>query len=200
MRALFVAALCGVTLGLCEPAAFAQTRGTAGYTARLVPFLCGGAPCNVSGITFSRGDVHLIKLKQSQLVFNTFVGEVSLQDVVPPLKGLQARLSATLSYGADPTSACAQANTQVVVSPWATSSLTCTPPEFGFAMPCRGELHLTALTPPGCAEVDVTVENISAAVYESGFVGDPAHEIAGDGMIMGGQTPDCSSGGLGQCP
>ena len=200
MRALFVAAVCGVTLGVCQPAAFAQTRGTAGYVARLVPYLCGSAPCNVSGITFSRGDVRLIKLKQSQLVYNTYIGEVSLQDVVPAQKGLQARLSATLSYGADPTNACAQANTQVVVSPWATSSLNCTPPEFGFAMPCRGELHLTALTPPGCAEVDVTVENISAEVYESGFVGDLAHEVAGDGLIAGGQTPDCSSGGLGHCP
>ena len=200
MRPLFIVAVCGIALGVYQPSAIAQTRGTAGYLARLVPELCGNAPCNVSGISFARGEVRVTKLKQSTLLYNTLIGHISLQDVMPPQKGLQAQLSATLSYGADPTLSCPQANTQVVVSPWATSSLNCTPPLFGFVMPCRGELHLTALTPPECAEVQVTVENISAEVYESGFVGDPAHRIASDGLTIGGQTPDCSSGGLGHCP
>jgi hypothetical protein len=162
--------------------------------------MCGSAPCNVSGISFTRGEVRLFKLKQSKLVFSTYIGRVSLQQVIPTQKGLQAQLSATLSYGPDPTLACPLANTQVVVSPWATSSLICNPPVFGFVMPCLGDLHVTALTPPGCAGVDVIVENLSAEVYESGFAGDPAHRIGGDGLAIGGVSPDCSSGGLGGCP
>jgi len=200
MRAVFVAAVCGVVLGVCAPAAIAQTRGTSGYIARLVPEMCGAVPCNVSGISFARGEVRLPKLKQSKLIYSTSIGHVSLQQVIPPQPGLQARLTATLSYGPDPNSDCAQANTQVVVSPWATSSLTCLPPGFGFLTPCNGELFLTAVTPPECADVDVIVENISAEVYENGFAGDPTHRIALDGLAVGGQTPDCNSGGAGGCP
>jgi hypothetical protein len=120
--------------------------------------------------------------------------------VSPPQGGLQAQLSATLSYGPDPNFDCPRANSQVVVSPWATSSLTCLPAGFGFFAPCQGELQLTAVTPPECADVDIIVENISAAVYESGFAGDPAHRIARDGLAFGGQSPDCNSGGSGGCP
>ena len=199
MRPLFVVAAVGVALGVCQPSAIAQTRGSGGYVARLVPEMCGSTPCNVSGISFTRGEIRLFKLKQSHLVSDTYVGRVSLQQVVPVQKGLQAQVSATLSYGPDPNNTCPQANSQVVVSPWATSSLTCSPPAFGFAMPCLGELHLTALTPPQCAGVAVIVDDLSAEVYEAGFLGDPAHKIGGDGLAVGGLSPDCSSGGVG-CP
>jgi len=199
MRPLFVVVVCGVALGVCQSSAIAQTKGSGGYVARLVPEMCGSAPCNVSGISFTRGQIRLFKLKQSHLVYNTFIGRVALQQVVPPQKGLQATISATLSYGPDPNNTCPQANSQVVVSPWATSTLTCSPPAFGFDMPCLGELHLTALTPPACQGVAVIVDNLSAEVYETGFVGDPNHKIAGDGLAVGGLSPDCSSGGVG-CP
>jgi hypothetical protein len=200
MRSVVIAAACGVALGVCQPSAIAQTRGTSGYIARLVPELCGSVPCNVSGISFTRGEVRLSKLKQSDLIYTTSIGRVALHAVSPPQGGLQAQLSATLSYGPDPNLDCPRANSQVVVSPWATSSLTCLPAGFGFFAPCQGELRLTAVTPPECADVDVIVENISAAVYESGFAGDPAHRIARDGLAFGGQSPDCNSGGSGGCP
>ena len=196
-----MAAVCGVALGVCQPSAIAQTRGTSGYIARLVPEMCGSVPCNVSGINFMRGDIRLSKLKQSKLMYSTSIGRVSLQGVIPPPQGgLQAQLSATLSYGPDPNLACPQANSQVVVSPWATSSLTCVVPAFGFFAGCQGKLRLTAVSPPECADVAVIVENISAEVYESGFAGDPAHRIARDGLAVGGQSPDCNSGGSGGCP
>jgi len=200
MRGVFVAAVCGVVLGLSPTWVAAQTRGTSGYTARLVPELCGASPCNVSGISFTHGEVHLRGLKQTDLVFNTNIGRIALQNVIPPPAGLQAQLSATLSYGADPNGNCPQANTQVTVNPWATSSLTCIPPPFGFYAPCRGDLHVTAITPPECADVDVIVENITAEVYERGFVGDPTRLIARDGVADGGKSPDCNSGGSGGCP
>jgi len=200
MRTVFVAAACGIALGVCAPAAIAQTRGTSGYIARLVPEMCGGVPCNVSGISFTRGDIRIPKLKQSDLMFATSIGHTSLQEVIPPQPGLQVRLTATLSYGPDPNGDCPQANTQVVVSPWATSSLVCLPPGFGFLTPCRGELFVTAVTPPQCTDVDIIVENISAEVFENGFAGDPTHRIARDGLAVGGKTPDCNSGGVGGCP
>ena len=59
MRSVVIAAACGVALGVCQPSAIAQTRGTSGYIARLVPELCGSVPCNVSGISFTRGEVRL---------------------------------------------------------------------------------------------------------------------------------------------
>ena len=200
MRPLFVAVACGVALGVCQSSALAQTRGSGGYVARLVPETCGSAPCNVSGITFTRGEVRLFKLKPSKLTTSTYVGRVSMQQVLPVQKGLQAQVSATLSYGADPNNTCRQANTQVVVSPWATSTLTCSPPLFGFVMPCLGELHVASLTPPGCVGVDVVVENLSAEIYEAGFLGDPAHRIGSDGLAVGGISPDCTAGGVGGCP
>ena len=200
MRTVLLAAACGIALGVGQPSAIAQTRGTAGYVARLVPELCGGAPCNAAGITFTTGEVSLDKLKQSDLMFTTVIGRVALHAVSPPQTGLQARLSATLSYGPDPNLDCPQANSQVVVNPWATSSLTCIPAGFGFWAPCAGEVQLTAVTPPECGDVDVIVENISAEVYESGFVGDPTHRIARDGLVVGGKSPDCNSGGPGGCP
>ena len=194
MRAVFVAAACASALAVCQSPAIAQTRAPQGYIARLVPELCGSLPCNVSGITFTRGQARISGLKQSKLVFNSKIGRIVLQDVVPPPAGLQAQLSATLSYGADPNGDCPQANSQVTVSPWATSSLTCTP-TFGFFAPCRGDLYVTAGTPPECTDVDVIVENIAAEVYEAGFVGDPTHRIARDGLAQGGPSPDCQSGG-----
>ena len=59
MRTILVVAACGVVLGVCQPPASAQNKGTSGYVARLVPELCGGLPCNVSGISFTRGEAHL---------------------------------------------------------------------------------------------------------------------------------------------
>jgi len=100
MRAAFIIAACGVVLSLTHGWAVAQTRGTSGYTARLVPELCGALPCNVSGISFTKGEVHLRGLRQTDLVFNTKIGRIALQNVLPPPSGLQAELSATLSYGA----------------------------------------------------------------------------------------------------
>ena len=200
MRGVVITVACGVVLGLCPSWALAQTRGTSGYTARLVPELCGALPCNVSGISFTRGEVHLRGLRQTDLVFNTKIGRIALENVIPPPTGLQAELSATLSYGNDPNGDCPQANSQVTVSPWATSSLTCVPPPFGFYAPCRGEVHVTAITSAECADVDVIVESITAEVYERGFVGDPTHRIARDGVATGGRSPDCDSGGPGGCP
>jgi hypothetical protein len=200
MRTVFMAAACGIVLVVCQPSAIAQTRGTAGYIARLVPELCGSVPCNVSGISFTSGEIRLKKLKQSNLMYSTSIGRVALQEVIPPQGALQAQLTATLSYGPDPNLDCPQANSQVVVSPWATSSFTCIPAGFGFFTYCRGELLVTAVTPPECEDVDVIVENISAAVYESGFAGDPAHRIASDGLAVAGLSPDCNSGGSGGCP
>lgn len=200
MRTVFVAAACGVVLVVCQSSAIGQTRGTAGYITRLVPELCGSIPCNASGISFTRGEARLTKLKAADLVFNSKVGRVVLQQVIPPQPGLQAQLTATLSYGADPNGNCPQANSQVVVSPWATSTLICPPPGFGFFQPCRGDLHVTAVTPPDCSDVDVIVENITAEVYESGFVGDPTRRVARDGLASGGLSPDCNSGGSGGCP
>ncbi len=200
MRGVFITAACGVVLALCPSWAIAQTKGTSGYTARLVPELCGALPCNVSQISFTKGEVHLRGLKQKDLVFNTKIGRIALQDVIPPPSGLQAQLSATLSYGADPNGNCPLANSQVTVSPWATSSLTCILPPFGFFAPCRGEVHVSAITASECADVDVIVENITAEVFERGFVGDPSHRIARDGVATGGRSPDCDSGGPGGCP
>ena len=200
MKAFAVAVVCGVALGVYQSPAHAQTRGTAGYTARLVPELCGVLPCNASGITFTAGEAHLTSLQQSDLVFNSKIGRVVLNDVIPPTSGLQAQLSATLSYGADPNGDCPQANSQVTISPWATSTLTCVVPQFSFFALCRGDLHVTAVTSPQCVDVDVIVENITVEVYESGFVGDPTRRIALDGLVRGGQSPDCNSGGVGGCP
>jgi hypothetical protein len=199
MRTVLIAAACSVALGVCS-SAIAQTRGTSRYVTRLVPELCGGAPCNVSGITFTRGEVRLDPLKQSDLMFTTSIGRVALRAVSPPQTGLQARLSATLSYGPDPNLDCPEANSQVVVNPWATSSLTCIPAGFAFWAPCAGEVRLTSVTAPECADVDVIVENIAAEVYENGFVGDLTHRIARDGLAIGGRSPDCDSGGVGGCP
>jgi hypothetical protein len=193
-----------VGVGLCVGATkgWAQTKATTGYMARLVPGQClsGGvpAPCNASGITFSRGEVHLSKLKQSQLATSTFIGRVFLQDVSPPQTQLDARLSALLSYGRDPDGTCPLANTQVTASPWATSSMVCMPASSGVS--CRGDLQLTALIASGCTDVDVVVEDVTLEVYESGFAGDPTHLIARDGQTIIGRIPDCDSGGSGGCP
>lgn len=200
MRVFLVAAACGIALGVCQSPAIAQSQGTSSYVARLVPELCGALPCNVSGINFARGEARLSTLRQSDLVFNSKIGRVVLQQVIPPPTGLQARLSATLSYGADPNGNCPQAGSQVTVSPWATSTLTCVPPPFAFYAPCRGDLHIAAVTDPQCADVDVIVENITAEVFESGFVGDPTRRIARDGLARSGLSPDCNSGGSGGCP
>jgi hypothetical protein len=178
----------------------AQTRGTSGYVARLVPEMCGSLPCNVSRISFARGEVRLNKLSQDDLVFSTTVGRIGLSTVSPPQNGLQAQLSATLSYGADANGDCPLANSQVVVAPWATSSLTCFNVPFAFYGPCSGDLQVTAVTTPACADVEVIVENITAEVFEAGFAGDPTRRIGGDGLAFGGQTPDCNSGGIGGCP
>lgn len=200
MRAFVVAAVCGVAMALCQSPAIAQSRGTSGYIARLVPDLCGALPCNVSGINFSGGEAHLRKLRQADLVFSSKVGNVALHGVIPPPSGLQAQVTATLSYGADPNGDCPEANSQVTVSPWATSTLTCNPPPFSFYAPCRGDLYVSATTTPQCADVDVIVENITVEVYESGFVGDPTRRVGRDGLARGAQSPDCNSGGPGGCP
>jgi len=200
MRTVLIAAACGLAFGVSQSPAIAQTRGTSVYVARLVPELCGGEPCNVSGISFTRGDVRVKKLKQTDLIFSTSIGWVALQAVSPPQTGLQARLSATLSYGADPNVDCPLANSQVVVNPWATSTLTCLPAGFAFWAPCTGELHLTGVTSSQCSDVDIIVENITAEVYENGFAGDPTRRIARDGLALGGIMPDCDSGSPGGCP
>jgi hypothetical protein len=200
MRTVLVVAACGALLGAWQPCALAQSRGTAGYVARLVPEMCGLLPCNASGINFTRGEIRLNKLRQSDLVFSTSIGRIALSAVNPPQPGLQAQLSATLSYGPDPNGDCPSANSQVVVTPWATSSLTCITPPFVFLVPCTGELFVSAVTTPACEDVDVIVENITAEVFETGFVGDPTHRIAIDGLALGGRFPDCNSGGMGGCP
>jgi hypothetical protein len=200
MRTVLVVAACGFVLGVCQSSAVAQTKGTAGYIARLVPEMCGALPCNVSGIGFSRGEARLSSLKQETLTFNSKIGRIVLQEVSPPQTTMQAQLSATLTYGTDPNGDCPQANSQVTVSPWATSSLTCDPPLFEFYAPCRGDLHVTAVTAPQCADVDVVVDNITAEVFEGGFLGDPSRRIALDGLARGGRSPDCNSGGTGGCP
>lgn len=200
MRAFAVAVLCGVALSVCQSPAVGQTRGTSGYIARLVPELCGALPCNVAGINFGRGEIRLSSLKQSDLAFQSKIGQIVLNQVVPPPTTLQAQLAATLSYGTDPNGDCPQAGTQVTVSPWATSTLTCVTPPFSFFAACRGDLHVTAVTPAPCTDVDVTVENIAAEVYEGGFLGDPTRRIARDGLLRGGTSPDCNSGGTGGCP
>jgi hypothetical protein len=200
MRTVLVVAVCSALLGVWQPCAMAQSRGTAGYVARLVPEMCGSLPCNASGINFTRGEIRLNKLRQSDLVFSTSIGRISLSSVSPSQPGLQAQLSATLSYGADANGDCPQANSQVVVTPWATSSLTCFSTPFVFLVPCAGELFVTAVTTPACEDVDVIVENITAEVFESGFLGDPTHRIAIDGLALSGRLPDCNSGGTGGCP
>src|SRR5262245_28625037 len=101
MKAVLIAAACGVGLCVSQAPAIAQTKGTSVYVARLVPELCGGEPCNASKISFTRGEIRVRKLKQSDLIFTTSIGRVALQAVSPPQTGLQARISATLSYGSD---------------------------------------------------------------------------------------------------
>lgn len=200
MRTVVVAVAGCAVLGLCASSALGQTRGTAAYVARLVPDMCGSSPCNAARISFERGEIHIPKLKAADLVFNSSIGRIVLQNVIPPQPGLQARVTATLSYGSDRDLDCPHANSRVTLSPWATSSLVCPPPVFGFYTPCRGELRVAALTPPECAGVDVVVEDISVDVYQDGFAGDPTRRIAHDGIATGGQSPDCNSGGTGGCP
>lgn len=203
-RKALTAVAFGVLVCVCEPPARAQTKGAGSYMARLVPAQClsGGTPmsCNVSGITFGRGQVKLSNLKQSQLTVSTSIGSVGLQEVTPAQERLDARLSAVLSYGPDPDANCPLAKTQVVATPWATSSMVCLPGFSLFTTGCRGELHLTSLAPPECSDVDVIVEDFSVEVYESGFAGDSTRLIARDGQAIGGRSPDCDSGGSGGCP
>lgn len=196
------AALYGVSAGLCcAVMAQAQTRATSAQISRLVVAQCPGpAPCNTSGITFSRGDVWFHKVKQPGPVFSTLVGRVSLQGVIPPQDNLEAVVSARVSYGPDPNGNCPVANTQVVASPWATSTLVCVPAGFGFFTLCRGQVHLASLVPAECSDVDIVVEDLRTAVYEFGFAGDPARIIARDGHAVPGRSPDCDSGGGGGCP
>jgi hypothetical protein len=200
MRTVYLGLVGAAVLTAYALPAPAQTRGTQAYLAHLVPEMCGAAPCNAARITFGHGRARIAKRKPTDLVLNSSVGRISLDDVIPPQLGLEARVSATLSYGSDPSHDCAQANSRVVVSPWATSSLTCDPVAIGFYTPCSGKLRVTALTPPECTDVPVIVENITVDVYQAGFAGDPTRRIGGDGLAVGGQSPDCNSGGTGGCP
>lgn len=201
-----LAVVCAVAIPLLFALpADGQARGTSTLVSRLVRAQClsGGVPalCNASGITFRSGAVQIRRRRQSALVFNRRVGRVSLQSVAPPQMNLDARVSARVTYGpdsdADP---CPFANTQVVVSPWATSTMTCfRSAELGYFMSCGGDLHLTTLTPASCANVSMTLEDVISEVYEAGFMGVPTRLIARDGQAVLGSFPDCDSGGIG-CP
>jgi hypothetical protein len=202
MREALQAALCVLTACFFPAvAAEAQTRATSSQASRLVVAQCPGpSPCNTSGITFTRGDVWLDKVKQPGPVFTSLVGRVSLRGVIPPQDNLDVVVSAKISYGPDPNANCPLANTQAVVSPWATSTLVCTPSGFGFYTLCRGQLNLVSLVSPVCSDVDIIIEDLRTEVYESGFVGDPGRIIARDGHAVSGRSPDCDSGGGGGCP
>ena len=182
-----------------------QARPTSTLVSRLVPAQCltGGVPepCNASGITLRTGSVRIRKLKQPGPVFKTSIGRVSLQAVSPAQTNVEARVSARITYGpdndADP---CPFANTQVFVPSWATSTMNCIlSSQFGYFLTCVGQLHLSALMPASCANVDTTIEELSTEVYEAGFVGVTARLIATDGHAVAGTAPDCDSGGIG-CP
>ena len=180
-------------------AAQAQTRGVSGSVSRLVLAQCPGPTlCDASGISFTRGDV-AIQIREPGPVFSSLIGRISLGGVIPPVSNLSAVVSARVSYGSDANGDCPLANTQVVANPWATSSMVCEASGFDFFTSCAGQLHLAALVPPECADVDIIMENMSTEVYEVGFVGDLARLVARDGHAVPGKSPDCASGGIG-CP
>jgi len=81
-------------------------------------------PC-VPGTTFDRGKVRLRRLTQRRMVTNLIVGKVTISRVFPARARLEARLTADLSYGPDPDSDCLLANTQLLGSTVATSTLNC---------------------------------------------------------------------------
>ena len=177
----------------------AQTRSVSAHVSRLVLAQCPGpAPCDSSGISFTRGDVSF-QIRKPGPVYSSKVGRISLSGVVPPVTNLSAVVSARISYGTDPNGDCPVARTQAVLNPWATSSLSCAPSEFDFLTSCSGEIHLTSLVPVECADVDIVIEDLSTDVYESGFVGISDRLVARDGHAVPGKSPDCVSGGLG-CP
>jgi hypothetical protein len=177
----------------------AQTRSVSAHVSRLVLAQCPGpAPCDSSGISFTRGDVSF-QIRKPGPVFSSQVGRISLSGVVPPVSNLSAVVSARVSYGPDPNGDCPVASTQSVVNPWATSSLSCVASERDFLTSCSGEIHLTSLLPVECSDVDIIIEDLSTEVYESGFAGISSRLIARDGHAVPGRSPDCVSGGIG-CP
>jgi hypothetical protein len=201
MKALKVG-FCGAMFAACVAAPLqAQTRAVSTLQSGLAMAQCPGpVPCNTAGITFERGSVRLKKVKEPDPIFSTFIGTISLQGVLPPQTNLDAVVSARVSYGPDPTGNCPVANTQAVLNPWATSSLTCTSSGFGFLTNCRGDLNLAALVPLQCSDVDMIFEDVRTQVYEAGLVGTTAGLIARDGHSATGGSPDCNSGGSGGCP
>lgn len=191
-KALNVVVGVGMILGIAVPLR-AQTKAvTSVQTGLLLAYCPGPVPCNTSGITFDRGSVRIRKIKQPDPVFSSYIGTVSLQGIIPPRANLSAAMSARVSYGTDPNGNCPLANTQAVLNPWATSSLTCTESSysfFSFYTGCRGDLNLVALVPPECSDVDLIVEDIRTEVFEAGMVGVTASLIARDGHQSGSESP-----------
>ena len=198
----FKAGVCGALFAACVTASLqAQTRAVSTLQSGLAMAQCPGpVPCNTSGITFERGSVRLKKVKEPDPIYNAHIGTIRLQNVLPPQTNLDAVVSARVSYGPDPNGNCPVANTQVLLNPWATSSLNCSLPGFGFLTNCHGDLNLASLVPPQCADVDMIFEDVRTQVYESGLVGVSGGLIARDGHSANGGSPDCNSGGFGGCP
>jgi len=194
--------LCGAMVAACMANPLqAQTRAVSTLQSGLAMAQCPGpVPCDTGGITFQRGSVRIRKVKQPDPIYSTFIGTISLQGVLPAQTNLDAVVSARVSYGADPNGNCPLANTQTVLNPWATSSLTCIASGFGFFTNCRGDLNLAALVPLQCSDVDMVFEDVRTQVYEAGLVGTTAGLIARDGHAANGGSPDCDSGGRGGCP
>ena len=196
------AGVCSAMFAACMTAPLqAQTRAVSTLQSGLAMAQCPGpVPCNTGGITFQGGSVRLKKVKEPDPIFSTFIGTIRLQGVLPPQTNLDAVVSARVSYGSDPNGNCPVANTQAVLSPWATSSLTCTVSEFGFLANCHGDLNLASLVPVQCSDVDMIFEDVRTQVYEAGLVGVTTGLIARDGHSATGGSPDCNSGGIGGCP
>jgi hypothetical protein len=197
-----------ITIGVCLVAAtaFAQIRGTPGSRQGLVRAQCPvfgiPQPCNPA-TNFSRGSFRIKKLKQPKLLFNQGVGHIRIQGVTPPKpSGLDATLSGLVSFGADPDSDCPLANTQTLIDPLFTATMTCVVASGGFASNCKGLLQYpspSAIPPATCTDVTFVVENVAAQIYEDGSVGNPAALIARNGITVLGRSPDCNSGGK-NCP
>ena len=197
-----------VFFGAClvATATFAQTRGTTGQRQGLVqaqcPVLGVPQPCD-PGTIFGRGTFRIKRLKQPKLLFNQGVGRIRMLNVSPPQPfGLDAKVSGLVSFGNDPDSDCPLANTQTLVDPLFTATMTCVTVTSGLASNCKGLLQYpnpSAIPPATCTDVTFIVENVQAEVYEDGSVGDPSALVARNGITVLGRSPDCNSGGT-NCP
>jgi hypothetical protein len=197
-----------ISVGVClvASAAFAQTRGTTGSRQGLVqaqcPVLGVPQPCDNS-VIFKRGTFRFKRLKQPKLLFNQGVGRIRMLGVSPPQPfGLDAKISGLVSYGSDPDTDCPLANTQTLIDPLFTATMTCTTTVDGLFSNCKGLLQYpspSAIPPATCTDATFIVEDIQAEVYEDGSVGNPAGLIARNGIAVIGRSPDCNSGGT-NCP